>query len=40
MWTTQMEESMVHEFNFRESITMLVIQDKKDSDPDSDNSEE
>jgi len=31
-----MEESMVHEVNFRESVTMLVIQAKKDSDLDSD----
>jgi len=28
MWTTQMEEAMVHEKNFRESITMLVVQDE------------
>ena len=27
MWTTQMEEAMVHEVNFRESIAMLVVQD-------------
>jgi hypothetical protein len=25
MWTTQIEEAMVHEKNFRESITMLVV---------------
>ena len=44
MWTTQMEESMVHEKNFRESITMLVIKDKRHdseiSDSDSDKSHE
>jgi len=38
MWTTQMEESLVHETNFRESITMLVVQDddKEMEDKDSD----
>ena len=31
MWTTQMDEALVHETNFRESITMLVVQDDQDS---------
>jgi hypothetical protein len=32
MWTTQLEESMVHQTNFKESITMLVVQDQDASD--------
>jgi len=40
MWTTQLEESLVHEHNYRESITMLVVQDginnTSDSEKDSD----
>jgi uncharacterized protein YacL len=28
MWTIQMEESMIHENNFKESIRMLVVSDK------------
>jgi hypothetical protein len=27
MWTMQMEESLIHETNFRESMKMLVISD-------------
>lgn len=34
MWTTQVEETMVHETNFRESITMLVVQDPENDDSD------
>jgi hypothetical protein len=30
MWTTQMEEALVHETNFRESITMLVVPDQNE----------
>lgn len=31
MWTTQVDEALVHETNFRESITMLVVQDDKET---------
>ena len=28
MWTRQLEETQVHESNFRETIKMLVVQDR------------
>lgn len=39
MWTTQIEEALVHETNFRESITMLVVQDNESSEEVSANEE-
>ena len=40
MWATQIEEALVHEKNFRESITMLVVQDNDSSEGASDNEEQ
>ena len=39
MWTTQMEEMIVHETNFKESITMLVVNDQSESEEQSDGGE-
>jgi hypothetical protein len=33
MWTIQMEESIVHETNFRESMKMLVVSDVTNNEP-------
>jgi hypothetical protein len=30
MWTIQMEESMIHENNFKESIRMLVVSEPRE----------
>jgi hypothetical protein len=30
MWTIQMEESMIHENNFKESIRMLVVSEPQE----------
>ena len=42
MWTTQIEEALIHEINFKESISMLVVQNahralknNEDGQPDS-----
>lgn len=40
MWTIQMEESMIHEANFKESIKMLVVQKTKEIEIDDPNKEQ